>query len=134
MNMPRIFISYGQRDSKLAHAIERELKELGIDAFDSPKEILAGASWRSAIQAAIRRSDAIVLVLASPQPEGAGWMGYELGLAEALGKSIVVLASDDLRDNELPVDLASSPMIRIDAASPKIAARDLADSLSSLQQ
>src|ERR1700752_3312284 len=91
MIKPSVFISYRNRDAKLAERFASALKHLGFDALDPTRDLRPGESWRRAIQSAIKRSDAVIMVALTPHGLSSSWMAYEAGVAEALGKRVVLL-------------------------------------------
>jgi hypothetical protein len=127
--MAGIFLSHSHRDSALAERIEREFEKLGLPTFTA-RDIRAGEDWRKAIETSVRRADMLLLLIASPEAAASSWMGYEAGMAEALGKRVMVLASDRHSVSELPIDLASWPIVNFDPRSPETAARDIVERLA----
>src|SRR5215510_14144239 len=67
MSKPSVFMSYRNRDAKLAERVASALKHLGFDALDPTRDLRPGENWRKAIQSAIRRSDAVIMVALTPQ-------------------------------------------------------------------
>ena len=127
--MPRVFLSHGARDAKLAAAVARALRKHGVEAFDV-FESDAGAGYvRQAIKSAIRRADGFVLVLGTPETAASSWTSYELGMAEALSKPILLMLSHKHAAAELPFDLAGLPILPFDPAHPDRAAREIVDRL-----
>jgi len=123
-------MSYPNRDAKLAERVASALKHLGFDALDPRRDLRPGESWRKAIQSAIKRSDAVIMVALTPQALSASWMGYEAGIAEASGKRIMLLLPNKYPLTELPDDFASTPIVEIDPQAPERAARDVASRLA----
>ena len=128
--MKRVFLSFSKRDRKIAAALERELKKLGISAFNSDDELKEGSDWRKEVNAAIRKSDMVVVVLGEPDEVAGGWIGYEVGSATALGKDVVVMKPSSYSVGDLPVDLAGWRTLDFDPARPDKAARTLVSSLA----
>ncbi|HMK81739.1 MAG TPA: toll/interleukin-1 receptor domain-containing protein [Xanthobacteraceae bacterium] len=123
MSKRSVFISYSPRDAGLAKRVERVLRDLGVDALDI-REPHAGEDWRKAVQSAIRRSDAMVLI-ASPHTLASSWLLYETGAAQALGKRIVVLLSNEYSVKELPEEISASQVVDFDPRAPERAAHDI---------
>jgi hypothetical protein len=130
MNRPSVFISYGSRDAKLAERVAGALKHLGFDALDSIRDVRPGKNWGKAIQSAIKRSDAVIMVALTPHTLSTSWMGYEAGIAEASGKRIMLLLPSKYPVTELPDDFASTPIVDIDPQMPERAAQDVASRLA----
>jgi hypothetical protein len=124
MSKRSVFISYSRRDAGLANKVAGALERLGYDALDPGRNLQPGDDWRKAIQAAIKRSDAVILV-ASPHTLDSSWSLYEVGMAEALGKTVMVLLPNTHSVTELPADIASSPIVELDPKAPDRAAHDI---------
>jgi nucleoside 2-deoxyribosyltransferase len=126
--MPRVFLSHGARDAELAASIARELRKHGVDAFDvfdsAPTRDL-----RQTIKSAIRRADGFVIVVTSPDVASSSWTSYELGMAEALGKPILLLLSQNYGVDELATDLVGLPIAAFDPKHPELVGREIVDRL-----
>lgn len=125
MNKRSVFISYSQRDADLAHSVERALERIGFEAFNPARDLRPGENWRKGIQAAIKRSDAVVMLVASPQTLDSTWMTYEAGMAEALGKRVMILLPNRFSVSELPADIASGQIVNFDPSAPERAAEEV---------
>jgi nucleoside 2-deoxyribosyltransferase len=128
--MTSIFISHSARDRSIAAAIEHELEKLGFDVFNPANDIRAGDRWSDAIKSGIRRADMVIVLVASPEAAGTSWIGYELGVAEALGKPVLVLASNTNPLSTLPVDLLASRVLSFDPRMLEAAARVVAEQVA----
>jgi nucleoside 2-deoxyribosyltransferase len=129
MSKPSVFLSYSLRDRDAAARFEKALERLGLQAFNPVKELRAGEDWRKSIQSAIKRSQALILLVGTPQSAASSWMAYEAGMAEALGKPILVLLSSKHSVSELPADVAAGQVFDFDPDAPERAAREIADRL-----
>ncbi len=127
--MSRIFLSHSHRDAGLASRLRASIVTLGADVFDPSEVLKSGGDFRKSILAAIRRSDAVIALIASPEAAASSWMTYELGMADAAGKEVVVLASKDLATKDLPTDFASWRVIQFDSAQLDRAARAVLERL-----
>jgi hypothetical protein len=127
--MPRVFVSHGARDANLAAAIAGALRKLGVEAFDVSGNDAEEGYVRQAVKSAIRKADGFVLVLGAPDTAASSWTGYELGMADALGKPTLLLLSHKHAASELPFDLAGLPILPFDPAHPELAAREIVDRL-----
>lgn len=125
--MPSVFLSHTRRDTGLATDIARELRKHRVEAVHD--SLQTGDESRRALKTAIRRSDAFAVILSAPESAASSWLGYELGMAEALGKPILLLLSHDHSTSELPVDLAGLHTVAFDAKRPAEAARAIVDRL-----
>ena len=92
----RIFLSYHRDDRNLAKRIKKRLAELlnsgsaNVVVIDGLDAAPIGADVRESIKAAIESSNTVVLIT-SPNSSKSPWMNYEAGIADALGKKIVVV-------------------------------------------
>ena len=129
MSKRSVFLSYSLRDRDDANQLERALERLGLQAFNPARELRVGEDWRKAIQAAIKKSHALILLAATPQSAASSWMAYEMGMAEALGKPILVLLPSKYPVTELPADVAAGQILDFDPNAPDRAAREIADRL-----
>ncbi len=130
MTKPSVFISYGQRDAELAGRVEAALKHFGFEAFNPAREARPGGDWRKSIQSAIKRSDAVIMLALTPQYLSSSWMPYEAGIAEALGKRVMLLLPNGYSVTELPADFASTQVVEFDPQAPERAAHDIASRLA----
>ncbi|MBI3759206.1 MAG: toll/interleukin-1 receptor domain-containing protein [Deltaproteobacteria bacterium] len=130
MNKHSVFISYSRRDADLAKAVESALERLGLKAFNPASDMRAGDDWRKSIQAAIKRSDALIMLVGSPHNLSTSWTSYEIGIAEALGKRIMVLLPSRFPVAELPAEVRSVQVVDFDPKAPERAARDIAARLA----
>ena len=128
--MRSIFLSFPHRDRAVARAVEKELERLGLNAITVAVEVSSGDSLRKSLRRAIERADAMVLLIASPEAAAASWVGYEAGMADALGKRIIVLLSQDHATHELPADIATGRIIPFDVKKPDQAARGILEELA----
>jgi hypothetical protein len=124
--MTRLFLSHGARDADLAASIAAELRKHSIEPLDASDDAHAG-DIRQTIKSAIRRADGFVLVLGAPESAAVSWASYELGMAEALGKPILLLLSHNNAVEQLPFDLVGLPLITFDPKRPDRAAQEVAD-------
>jgi TIR domain len=92
----RVFVSYAARDrSGLEKVLEqlRKRKVLSIEdeIFVDRKSVSEGENFREVTRAAVSAADTVV-VLWSPAAVESKWVNYELGMADALGKHLVIVA------------------------------------------
>ncbi len=127
--MATVFISYSHKDSGLAEQIARKLGALGVDVFvDS--SIAPGQDIRAALKTAVAKSDIVLALISSPYAAANSWMGYEVGMAEALNKPVLTLASDRLSASDLPGDVSSRQIVYFDPQSPESAVREVVERLA----
>ncbi len=129
--MTKVFISHSHRDAVVAAEIERELEHCGVDvvnpAYEVPRPEL---SFRNVVEKGIRRADAVIVLIASPEAAGLSWVAYEMGMAEAIGKPVLVLASNSFSPSGLPSDLLAPIVLSFDPRTPKFAVRELVEQLA----
>jgi hypothetical protein len=121
----KIFVSHARRDAMLAAQIVKALKDRGLDTLDAAS-LSPGDNWRQAVRDAVKRSSALVVVLASPEAGTNAWLGYEVGMAEALGIPVLVVVSRNFPGSSMPSDLRDIQAIAFDPANPAAAADALA--------
>ena len=123
-----VFLSYGRRDASLAERISAELVRAGVMPIDVHKTVSAG-DFRSAIRGAIDRSQALVLVVGSPDAASSGWLSYEMGMFDAVGKRVFLLASNTFAQSDLPADFRHVRVWGFDPGKPESAARSVASEI-----
>lgn len=86
----RIFLSYSNRDNKIATQVKATLQSFGIECqVEDGSTIPVGSDLRRAIPEAIRQSSALVVILGDdPRSQ---WVDYEVGVAQAFGKRVIVV-------------------------------------------
>ena len=86
----KVFISYSRHDAEFVERLDRELTRLGYDVWVDTGDIIAGGQdrWRRSIVAAIRESEATVLVL-SPNSTTSENVERELSVAADNGKRVI---------------------------------------------
>ena len=110
--------------------MEKALEGLGFDAFNPMNDMSPGDDWRKSIKAAIKRSEALLLIVASPDAAASSWMAYEAGVADALGKQVMLLVPEIYPSAQLPPDLRAQKVLRLDPHRPDRAARDVVERLA----
>ena len=100
--MTDVFLSFNHSDKDIATPFLKKLQEAGYSVHHTSDDIPHDKAWRKSIRQAISASDALILILPRREIE-ASWLTYEIGLAEALGKKIVLLLSE--QSAELPEEL-----------------------------
>ena len=92
-----VFLSYSHADRSLARRVEKHLKGLlksksqDFVVIDERQSVSVGEDIRKSLKAAMDSANTVVF-LASPKSDGSQWMNYEAGLADALGKRMVVIS------------------------------------------
>ena len=91
---PRIFLSYARTDSRFAAFLEHELVRRGYAIWRDVGNILPGDDWQHRIDAALRESSHLVLLL-SPRSVGRPQVNRELGLASKEGVPVIPILIED---------------------------------------
>jgi hypothetical protein len=127
--MAKIFLSHSARDADLADAVARAPRKHGVEPVEVPAARNESRYARQATKSAIRRADGFVLISSAPDTASTGWATYELGLAEALDKPILLLLSRKHAIAELPQELAGLPVAQLRPSHPERAAHEVLDRL-----
>jgi nucleoside 2-deoxyribosyltransferase len=113
----RIFVSYSYADQDrvlpILENLSRFAPEIPVDReiMDPLQVGVSSGSIREAIQEQMRAAD-LVVVLLTPNNQASPWAMYEVGMATALGKPIVALATQDVE--------SSSPLLSALYASARV--------------
>jgi ABC-type polysaccharide/polyol phosphate transport system ATPase subunit len=92
----KVFLSYASQDRAFAESLKARLDEVlsehsqAHDVFDVQSSIGGGENIRDAIQSAMHEASTVVIV-SSPASDASPWVSYEAGLADALGKNVVIV-------------------------------------------
>src|SRR5438128_1588140 len=127
--MSSVFLSHSARDAKLAAAVRGELRKRAVEVFDASQSGPETGYIRQAVKSAIRRAAGFVLVVGAPEAASASWATYELGMADMLGKPILLLLSRKHVAGELPAEMAGLAIVPLDPAHPELAASEVVDRL-----
>ncbi|MBI4178963.1 toll/interleukin-1 receptor domain-containing protein [bacterium] len=114
----RVFISYNAADSELVAPVTTWLRTSDLspaEIADPVGSMSAAQDVRSVIQDSIATCDAMVVIWSKRAAESK-WVHYELGMAQALGKRIVVVLAGG-SPSELPQELADTQHVHLNARS-----------------
>jgi len=111
-----VFLSYTRRDRLHVDKIIRTLKAQGLlneqaSIVAPPDSSIPGTSVRNALRSAIESASKVVLVW-SDDSANSQYVNYEAGMAEALGKPII-LAVLGRKSLPLPTDLRTAQVVKI---------------------
>ncbi len=117
--MPDCFISYSNKDNKLADFIYSELNRLGVTSFKASASLLPGQQWSTEILNNLRNSN-WVIVLASREACKSAFVNQEIGGTLLFSKKLVPIIWD-IAPEELPgwmnniqaLDLKGSTMFNL---------------------
>lgn len=129
MNTPRIFISYSRSDQDWASELAKSMVDKGIDVFFDQK-LPAGASYHAIEEEALRKSDALVLLITRESLGLPNYLFFELGAAFGLNKKIIPIVSEDVDPKSLPIPLSRIKFLR--RSSPAETAGELAAEIALL--
>jgi uncharacterized Ntn-hydrolase superfamily protein len=129
--MSNVFISYARSDSDEAERLVKALEGGSVTGWLDRADIAAGDSVSSAVRDALKKSSAFVVLL-SPQALQSQWVQFEIGAAEALGKTIVpVIVSGENLEEQFPDILRHRKWIDARHRSHEEVVRDLERALES---
>jgi hypothetical protein len=136
MSKTKVFVSFTRQDAAIAKRIAHALSEIDLDSGRPvttfiDRDIASGSDFREAIQKTLRKSDAVLVVASSPERASNGWIGYEIGAAEALRKPVILATSDRHSLSEFPEDFSSVHSVIFDPDKPEGVAREIAGQLMS---
>ncbi len=111
-----IFISYAMGDRPRLKTVISELKARGVvgesDKITEPHAVfIPGSSIRGALREAIQAASKVVVVWSGAAAESQ-WVNYEAGMAEALGKPIVVVVPKG-EARQIPAGLSDIQVIEL---------------------
>lgn len=92
----RIFLSYAPQDRVSVKSVVRALKKEGlvddesVEVLDPREKLKPGSYIRESIKRQITSADKVV-VIASGNMASSQWVNYEVGMADALGKPVIVI-------------------------------------------
>jgi hypothetical protein len=119
-----VYISHSDKDSPLARAVARVLEDAGMQVWDASR-ILPGENWAEATANALRRADAMVVLL-TPESVRSKYVqsdvGFALGRADFKDRVVSVVAGPFAAlDNEVPWVLKKLPRIQLDPGMRNLA-------------
>lgn len=105
----KIFLSYAMSDKEKVPSLVKKLQqhqlrdEEQVVVVDPVNELLAGEDFRERIRQNIQDSDEVAVVWTTASA-ASGLVNYEAGMADALGKPIIIVVPDE-NAPELPGNL-----------------------------
>ena len=111
-----VFVSYASRDRDSVQKMLEQLRRRRVldaddNVFVDQESFAVGDSFRDATRAAIGASDT-VLVLWSHAAADSKWVNYELAMADALGKQVLVAVPRGMRA-QLPLELSATQVVEL---------------------
>jgi hypothetical protein len=114
----RVFLSYSAQDRVHADSVNHWLQASGLfpaEVADPINFATPADDVRTVIRNLIGRSDALLLLWSKSAVESP-WVQYEIGMAQALGKPIVVVLAGG-SPSALPEGLADAPHVELERGS-----------------
>ena len=106
----KVFISYAFQDKQFAEIAKKTLGARGYFPKDTvvfdAQDVSVGENVRERLKAEMAASSSVVLVM-SDTAESSHWVNYEAGLADALGKKILIVGKKGSRNTQLPAHLSN---------------------------
>lgn len=103
----KVFLSYAINDSAFAELVKAKIKELlpqhnveTVEVFDVRSDLAIGADIRQSIKAAIEAANTVV-VISSESSDLSPSVNYEVGLADALGKELLIVQKEGAADSAM---------------------------------
>ena len=125
MSEPKVFISYSRDDADWVRRFAEALREQSVDVWLDAWQVHAGDSFRDALEAGLRGSDAIVAILSPGNVRRPDTL-FELGVALGTGKRLIPIVPADLDTAVIPFVLRTRRYLT------KGAAREVAEALGSV--
>jgi len=121
-NQPFVFVSYARADSEPVHQIVEELRRLGVHTWIDAEQLVAGDSWVSSIEEALRRASAY-LVFISPESMESKLLFAEFLHAAASGIRILQVLLRPTPISAMPLSLQQNQWLDVTQFPPQTAAR-----------
>lgn len=113
----KVFLSYSAKDSDVAKLVKAKIKDFlpqgdvePVDVIDIQTDLAVGQDIRKSIKSAIESAQT-VFVISSESTDSSTWVNYEVGLAEALGKELVIVERKLAVDSKIRRRLVDSARI-----------------------
>jgi hypothetical protein len=112
-----VFLSYAYDDKPRIRKLLDQLKAKGMlspheEVFDSSESIVPGSIWRDQIRKAVENASQFIVVW-SNAAHTSDWVNYEIGMAEALDKPILVVVPKG-EMSRIPANLDKIQVIEIE--------------------
>lgn len=126
MGDPKVFLSYSHDDSEWVRQFAEALREQGVDVWFDRWQVRWGDSLSDALEAGLRGSDVIVLILSRANARRPNVL-FELGVALGAGKRLIPIVPADLENSAIPFELRSRRYLA--KGAPGETAREVAEAL-----
>ena len=114
--MKNVFISYDNQNREFASKLATSLEKVGVKPFLSGQEFRTGSNWLEGLKDHVKTADGFVLVMPAATSGSSNSSFFEVGVARAFGKKVVVVVPDidNVDRTNIPIDIANT--VVIDAA------------------
>ena len=109
-----VFVSYSSADKELAESLMKALNEHNLTPTASPKELREGTNWQEEIEALLKRSQAIVLLIGKKGADALLEREWRAALEAVWSDSKKRLIPLVYGNAELPAFLRNWQALRID--------------------
>ncbi len=111
-----VFLSYSVLDKALVPETIEKLEALGLirgedETFVDESAIADAASWRDALKSSIDAASTVVVLWSKAASQSAN-VNYEAGMADALGKRIIVVLPED-EEVPIPSELENVEIVKL---------------------
>ncbi len=130
MQPHQIFISYTHNDTEWAQKFAESLEQLGLSVW-LDRKISPGQSWVDEIEAGMRESE-IFAFLIQPEKINSPSFSFELGAALSLGKILIPVVPQGLKNHLLPAPLRRIQWL--ERTSPEETAKKFAQAVEVLSE
>lgn len=111
-----VFLSYASEDKQFAELAKKSLTDLGHlpadTVFFDVQDMSAGENIRQRLKSEMKASDTVVLVV-TENSALSQWINYEAGMADALGKNILVVCKKGTGKSSLVSALSTYKLITL---------------------
>jgi len=83
-----VFVSYKHEQQDFVEMLNRQLQAAGFTLWVDSEQLRAGENWRESINAAIKDSFALILVV-SPESKASQYVTYEWAYALGVGVKVI---------------------------------------------
>ena|SRR6266568_5699825 len=125
-----VFLSYSTKDSAWASEFADALSQAGLHGWFDVAALPPGERRQEKIQAALRASKTLVLIL-SPQSVESPWTFFQLGAALADQKRIIPVVTGDVELTKMPMLLRQFQFLK--ESSPRQAGIRVAEAIAAKQ-
>lgn len=127
---PKVFLSHSSRDARAVLMFRDQAVAVGMDVYLAEHDVQPGESLADKVRDAIRRSDAVVVLLTKSGAASA-YVQQEIGVAVDAGKPVIPIVETGVSSLAM---LEGREYISFDPKHPEGAIRDLTRVLTALAE